>query len=248
MSAHGTSECVPRNPLKFPRRQGEVVAGTASTFGVERVSSGVASGFEAWVEDENGEQLSPPVGGEGHDSHWHFTITPSHGIPTTFVLRLEKEIVKVGIFPGAAPCQHGILAPLIGKFQGAGLPTGFVEVKLHDDLGDLELWVTHSGASSSPLDFALDTPVQLTFMSHADKSVSLRVRNTEQNEDEEGVPNVRGAPDASPGTNYFIFPGESGEDAAWLTGKDFRATVKVSIGSGGTALTSEPFVLVPHSH
>ena len=76
------------------------------------------------------------------------------------------------------------------------------------------------------------------------KRRTRNVRNTDKNEDEEGVPNMRGG-----ATNYFIFPGESGQDPEWLVGEtvtSWRGTVIATFEVGGKAYTSEPFVLVPH--
>ena len=64
-----------------------------------------------------------------------------------------------------------------------------------------------------------------------------------KNEGEDGLPNVRDGK-----TNYFIFPGETGADASWLQGKDFKAKVKVSFEHAGRAISSEAFELIPHTH
>ncbi len=100
--------------------------------------------------------------------------------------------------------HHGIVAP----FEG-----GHLELKLHDDKGDLELWLA------------------------TDPNIN------KDNEDEDGLPNIRDGK-----TNYFIFPGDTGADASWLQGKDFKATVKVSFDHAGKAHASEEFELVPHTH
>ena len=47
-------------------------------------------------------------------------------------------------------------------------------------------------------------------------------------------------------TNYFIFPGESGQDPEWLKGEDWRGTVKVAFDADGKTYACDPFVLVPH--
>ena len=71
----------------------------------------------------------------------------------------------------------------------------------------------------------------------------LAKRNKAKNEDEDGTPNVRAGK-----TNYFIFPGETGEDASWLMGAAFKSRVRVSFPMDGKTFTSEEFVLVPHGH
>jgi hypothetical protein len=49
-------------------------------------------------------------------------------------------------------------------------------------------------------------------------------------------------------TNYFIFPGDSGQDQSWLMGKDFKSSVTVSFTAHGKNYTSEVFTLIPHTH
>ena len=69
----------------------------------------------------------------------------------------------------------------------------------------------------------------------------MAVRNSDQNEDEEGTPNMRDAC-----TNYFIFPGESGQDQEWLKGEEWRGTVTVAFEANSKSYACDPFVLVPH--
>ena len=57
----------------------------------------------------------------------------------------------------------------------------------------------------------------------------------------EGTPNMRG--DA---TNYFIFPGESGQDAEWLKGETWRGVVAAAFEANGESFVLDPMVLVPH--
>ena len=60
------------------------------------------------------------------------------------------------------------------------------------------------------------------------KTAQLRVRNEDQNEDEDGAPNMRGG-----ATNYFVFPGDSGADAAWLQGAKWRGVCEVAFEARG---------------
>jgi G3E family GTPase len=69
------------------------------------------------------------------------------------------------------------------------------------------------------------------------------VRNNDQNEDEDGKANMRDGK-----TNYFIFPGESGQDPAFLIGEDFRSTTTLTFTSEGNTYTTPPFTAMPHSH
>jgi len=83
--------------------------------------------------------------------------------------------------------------------------------------------------------------IKLTFPSHEGKTIKLSVRNGDKNEDEEGVENMRDS-----GTNYFIFPGESGQDPEWLKGEEFRGVPTMAFEVDGKSYVCDPFVLVPH--
>ena len=120
---------------------------------------------------------------------------------------------------------------------------GHLELKLHDDKGDLELWIAKDAKISQPFDLPLDAIVRVTFIDVKGKVVELRVRNADKNEDEDGTANVRAG-----ATNYFIFPGVTGQDAAWLQGAGFQSLVTVAFTAGGKAYVSEEFPLVPHTH
>lgn len=140
------------------------------------------------------------------------------------------------------PCNDGILS----VFKAAHAPDwrGLLELKLHGDAGDLELFLYTSaagGKNPKPFDVPKTTVVRLTFLSHAGKTVELNVRNMDQNEDEDGKPMMRGD-----GTNYFIFPGETGADPAWLVGEKNRYVVSVAFEAEGKSYAADPFVLVPH--
>lgn len=127
--------------------------------------------------------------------------------------------------------------------DGDGKAVGFIEMKLHDDKGDLELWLALDEAMEKPFDQALDLVVSARMIDKGGRTVELRVRNAEKNEDEDGKANIRDGK-----TNYYIFPGESGADASWLMGKGFRSMCVVSFESGGKKYASQGFALVPHSH
>jgi hypothetical protein len=166
-----------------------------------------------------------------------------------FVLRVGEEEATVDYARGAAPCNDGILT----LFKAAHDPEwrGYLELKLHGDAGDLELWLYASAGTSTawrvstgkpvPFDVPKETVISLTFPSHAGKALEMRIRNADKNEDEEGTPNMRGG-----GTNYFIFPGESGQDPEWLVGEKWRGVVIVSFEAEGKSYACDPFVLVPH--
>jgi len=218
-------------------REGQIVKGTETTFGVERVGPGMATGFKAWMQDSEGAQVCDPVEGEGHDDHFHFTVTPKSDA-ATFVLGCGDKVSTLSVQPGAFPVQGGIQSVLENS---DGETVGFIELKLHDDAGDLELWICKDGAMTEPLDFPANTTITVTCPTYENKSAQLAVRNEDQNEDEEGNPTMRDGK-----TNYFIFPGESDQDPEWLIGDKFRSTTTVTFTSEGKTYNAPAFVLVPH--
>ena len=140
-------------------------------------------------------------------------------------------------------CAHGPHDGTLASFAGAdGKPGGTLELKLHDDKGDLELWLMSHEGKDLPFGLPLDTKVKVVFQDQGGRAVELAVRNATTNEDEDGVAMIRGGK-----TNYFVFPGATGADATWLVGPDFRAQVVVSFTSGGVTYTSEAFELEPHA-
>lgn len=136
-------------------------------------------------------------------------------------------------------CAHGKNGGTEAALEGGH---GHVELKLHDDLGDLELWITTDKAGATPLDLPIDATITVEFEGKA-KTVALKVRDAEKNADEDGNPNLRDGK-----TNYFIFPGDSGRDASWLRGAGFEDTVVIKIQAGDQAFETAPFRLCPHTH
>ncbi len=137
---------------------------------------------------------------------------------------------------------HGPHNGMVASFAGGGL-SGHVEIKLHDDKGDLELWLAQDTDFTKPFDLPLTASIELEFHDRDGRKVVLRPRNAEQNEDENGKANVR---DGS--TNYFIYPSRAGEDAAWLQGKEFHSRVTARWHHDGQQLQSRKLELAPHSH
>ena len=255
-------------------RDGQIEAGKTTEFGIEHVGGGDAAGGEAaggeatakrqrtsavvptgaWLVNPDGKKLCEPVSGEGHDTadgegHWHMNVQPLYPVKKSkFVLQVGTEEAVVDFARGAAPCNDGILS--VFK-QAEPEWRGFLELKLHGDAGDLELWLYTSAGQQSwgqshtgkpvPFDIPKETVIRLTFPRHAGKTLEMRVRNGEKNEDEEGAPNLRGD-----GTNYFIFPGESGQDQEWLKGEEWRGITTVAFEANGKSFSCDPFVLVPH--
>jgi hypothetical protein len=236
-------------------RLGDLVPGKEGAFEVTLVRGPAGAVLEklnvyAWIESGDGTQVSKPSKGAVEKGRLHFHATPKADAKdlTRVVLRLRAEGVDEraglpldghGHEHGSTP-HDGVLAALKGP---DGKPAGHLELKLHDDKGDLELWLAKDEKISQPLDLPLDAVVRVVFADHANRAVELRVRNTAKNEDEEGTANVRDGR-----TNYFIFPGETGADAAWLKGEKFASVVRVTFTADGKEYASEEFMLVPHTH
>lgn len=216
-------------------RFGEVTPGKESAFEVEGV--GISNDQLAklnlylWVEDESGAQLSAPAKGdrEGVGLHFHVTPRAGKGDPYRVVLRLRS-----------GDTDERTSLPLSGSGS-----QGFLELKLHDDKGDLELWLAKDEKVTEPFDLPLASEIQVEFIDVGGRTVTLRPRNQQQNEDEgeDGKPNIRNGE-----TNYFIYPTAAGEDASWLQGKEFSSIVVVSFTADGQPVKSEEFVLKPHEH
>lgn len=234
-------------------REGQVESGKETEFGVEHIGGPKIAPSGAWLANPDGEKLCDPVTAEPHDTHWHFSVTPLMPIKKSlFVLRVGEEEATVDWARGAAPSNDGILS----VFKVADDPKwrGFLELKLHGDAGDLELFLYASAGKATnwnsstgkptPFDVPPETVIRLTFPSHEGKAIELTVRNKDKNEDEDGNANMRPG-----GTNYFIFPGESGQDPEWLVGetvKSWRGLVSMAFEANGKSYSCDPFVLVPH--
>ena len=129
---------------------------------------------------------------------------------------------------------------VVAKFEGR---SAHLELKLHDDKGDLELWLAEDPAMTRPLDLPVDAEIEVEFLDRGGQKVRLRVRDRETNSDEAGHPQIRDGR-----TNYFIFPTEPDEDASWLRGAEFRSRVTVRFSVGDEFFRSESFLLLPHTH
>ena len=159
----------------------------------------------------------------------------------SLILGLHQVIAKL-IEAAGMPHIHedeglngGFLFPI---FDLDGKQNATVEIKLHDDAGDLEVWLKKGGYDGEPLLLPTTTILTLDFPA-LDRNVTLAVRDHERNEDESGNSTVVEAK-----TNYFVFPGETGDDASWLMGAEFAAKVELSFTSAKTG----SFILRPHIH
>ena len=232
-------------------RLGKLEPGKEGAFEVhpkEASSDDLASwNLYLWVEDQAGTQLSAPSKGTIENSALHFHVTPrkAETSPEKVVLRLRSNGTDVRArLPLDGHGHDHVEGPHSGvpaTFKGA--ENGHLELKLHDDKGDLELWLYKDSGFSKPFDLPLDAKIEIEFVDVENRKVNLSPRNTEKNEDEDGKPNIRPS-----GTNYFIYPSKDGEDASWLKGKTFQSIVIVRFAGGAFKFTSEEFVLKPHTH
>ncbi len=236
-------------------RLGEIAPGKEGAFEVKLAGDSKGKPMAGlslflWVETKEGEQISAPAKGDVEGDGWHLHVVPRTGAGEPFraVLRVRADgkderaglpLSGHGHEHGDSP-HHGIVAAFRAAEGAAG---GHLELKLHGDKGDLELWIAKDAKISQPLDLPMDTKIKVVFIDHGNREATLAVRNRGKNEDEGGTPNAREGK-----TNYFIFPGDSGQDASWLKGKEFQSIVKVTFENGGGAFSSEEFVLVPHTH
>ena len=237
-------------------RLGDVVPGKEAAFEVGLVKGPTGSDLAklnlyAWVEQEDGSQASAPAKGSVEKDHLHFHVTPradAKGLKRV-VLRLRADggvDERAGLPLDGHGHEHGVTPHegVVAAFRGAdGTAAGHLELKLHDDKGDLELWLAKDVKITQPVDLPLDSVVRVEFTDVGNRVVELRARNKAKNEDEDGTGNVREGR-----TNYFIFPGETGADAQWLMGTKFSSVVRVRWGAAGAEFTSEEFMLVPHTH
>ena len=136
--------------------------------------------------------------------------------------------------------HHGIVQPF---FAEDGTEAGHIEIKLHDDKGDLELWLGKDEAMKQPFDIQVGSAVSILFVSLDNRQVPLHVRDAEKNEDEDGVAHIRAG-----NTDYFVFPGDTGADATWLQGEAFKAKVAIAFTSGAKLFKTKAFELTPHDH
>ena len=67
--------------------------------------------------------------------------------------------------------------------------------------------------------------INVSFLDVPGKTATLRVRNNQQNEDEDG--NCESCAMDSPTTSYF--PGDSGQDPSWLMGAEFKSAREANV-------------------
>ena len=231
---------------------GQVTAGKECAFEViamETTADELAAlNVYLWLEDESGKVTSAPAKGDSGGTAFHFHVTPLENVEPSYrvVVRVRAGDTddRAGLPLDGHGHEHsdGPHHGLVATFAGGGL-NGFLELKLHDDKGDLELWLANDEKISEPFDLPIGSEIQIEFIDVNGKTVTLRARNHDKNEDEAGNPNNRNGE-----THYFIYPSADGEDASWLQGKQFSSIVVVRWTSDGSAMQSEEFVLKPHVH
>lgn len=234
-------------------RFGELVPGVEGAIEVAIVDGAEVDGdlrVFLWVENRAGDQLMAPSSGHAEGGHLHFHVNARKGSgdPYRVVLRarLNGADERASLPLDGHGHEHldtpheGVVAPFASS---DGKTTGHLELKLHDDKGDLELWLARDEAISQPFDLPLDTAVTVKFIDVGNREVALAVRNRETNEDEGGDANILDGR-----THYFIYPSQPGVDASWLQGETFQSIVEVSWTADGQTYRSNEFVLVPHTH
>ncbi|MFT4840115.1 MAG: hypothetical protein ACI8UD_002210 [Planctomycetota bacterium] len=233
-------------------RLGELVKGSEGA--LEVIPKSIAApqwsdlNLYLWLESQDGTQVSESAKGDATEKGFHFHVTPGSDDKDAFRVMLrvrhgggdERNSLPLdghGHEHIEGP-HHGVPATFAGGGQ-----QGHLELKLHDDKGDLELWLNRDATLSQPFDLPIDSTIEIEFVDVSGKKVTLRARNKTTNEDEDGTANIRDGM-----SNYFIFPSQPGEDASWLQGKTFESIVIVRFRAAGKQLTSEEFVLKPHVH
>ena len=169
----------------------------------------------------------------------------------------DAVIENAGVFVQRRQGPHaGLLQPFTGP-DGEG---GYIELKL-EDTGDLEVWLAKDEGMTQPFELDDTQSIQLTFLDHARKVVSLLPRDTGNDDNghdhhdhshhrhdhshdhhHHGEPNVQNET-----ISTFVFPRGIGDDAAWLKGGDFNALVVAEFVVGDKTYQSEAFILVPYS-
>lgn len=202
-----------------------------------------AAAVRAWFGGSDRTLHTVARGQKEGQNGWHLHLEPLDQLDSAHRLHIEIEAAN-----GQTHHVHfdtrwaGPHDGIVGKLLRNASEAGWIEVKLHDDEGDIEIWLALDRTMKQPLDLPLDTAITIAFAKHA-REIRLVPRNRQTNPDESGKPTIRNGQ-----TNYFIFPGDTGADATWLKGDKFRDEIVVTIRTEQGAITSESFPLVPHTH
>ncbi len=200
-----------------------------------------------WFEDPAGKPIGAPVRSvvEGGALHFHPDF-PTGEPPVGLTLRIRDgetdQRARLALRPDAIgpAAPDGTHGGVVTAFTVGGR-SGFVEVKLHADHGDLEVWLGLDRGLAVPFDLPLATTPTLTFPELPGRTLNLAPRDTTTNADEGGKANVREGK-----TNYFIFPGKTGPDASFLRNPSFESTARLSFPIGDAVVDTGTFTLLPH--
>ena len=230
------------------QRMDAIQEGTAVGFAVLADSTKEAPPIRVQLLSSDGTPVSDLVRVPLRDGAGHAHLTPKAGQPRPARLRVQvgeeegaRENASLELEGQAVDLHAGHNHGIVARITDGGI-SGWLELKLHDDKGDLELWLYRDLKKKIPFDLPLDTAILAEFPEMG-RTFTLSVRNREKNEDEAGQSNVREGK-----TNYFIFPGDSGQDPALLVGRSFSSMVKIKFDTGGVTWATAPFWLVPHFH
>lgn len=247
-------------------RLGPIVAGADSAVAAKVLKAPVGKDWKTvnlyvWVEDADGGMLNAPERSHVEDGRLHahaFVPAKSKAAPDAIVFRVRDGATderaklplagKGGTLADAPKGHSHDKTPHDGMQSvletDTGSPIGWVELKLHDDRGDLELWLATDKSMAKAFALSAATAeIVVTFADHANRRVQLAPRDLTRNPDESGVANMRDGL-----THYFVFPGKTGMDASWLKGKAFQSVVTVTVKADGKTWKSREFVLKPHTH
>ena len=244
---------------------GTLAAGKESAIEARAVTSPAgrdwkSAGVYVWVEDAAGNSLTAPSKAviENGQLHFHAAVPAGSAPAAQVVVRIREngkdERAKVPVTPttssdaAKAPAHAHEKTPHDGiivawKSDGAPALSGYAEVKLHDDKGDVEVWLGKDRAFKEPFLLPAESRPTLTLVDLAGRKLTLAPRDLAENKDEGGVAHL-----ADGKTDYFIFPGTTGEDATALMGKTFSSLASLAFETGAQKAVSDEFVLQPHTH
>ena len=172
-------------------RLGDLVPGKEGAFEVhpKGIAAAELAGLNVylWVESQDGTQLSAAAKGspEGDALHFHMTPRKSDKAPFRVILRLRADGTdeRAGLPLDGHGHEHhdGPHQGVPASFRGGDV-TGHLELKLHDDKGDLELWLGEDAEITRPFDLPLDARAEIEFVDVGGRKVTLRPRNRTRNE------------------------------------------------------------------
>ncbi|MDF3129695.1 hypothetical protein P0Y35_10860 [Kiritimatiellaeota bacterium B1221] len=166
------------------------------------------------------------------------------GSPAEKVQKMRPKVwqamQKAGVTLYDEGPHHGWMIKL---YSPEGVHSGWAEVKLHDDKGDIEVRYQEVEDPAKPLLLPPET-VNVLLFPELKLQADLFVRNLDENEDEDGVPTLMNGE-----THYFIFPTREDQDPKPFLGKKFASPARLLLGDPSEPqLMSPGFLLLPHVH